>query len=224
MSTLIISSVSFVLELCFPGDGREHGIVLSCLYRLLQCDFTLAPTIDEDFDPDKAVDLGIAYENYLPFKELMAITKDIPVPSISDRIGQDKWLPASLGTLMGYRGLDLHRNYLISSASLELENVANSNELVEDYEDDSMENAASEPDEDAMEGPSGQPEPVPKELEVEKPGTSASNEQVGENDPPNGENDPPNEERKHFGDKIADGLLFTRMMTLFYWPGIMSSM
>lgn len=208
--------VAFVLELCFPGDGREHGIVLSCLYRLLQCDFTLAPTIDEDFDPDKAVDLGIAYENYLPFKELMAITKDVPVPENSKRIGNEKWLPASLGTLVGYRGLELHRNYLESSASLALENVATSNELVEDDEDDPVENVASEPDEDdPKEGTSGQSELVTQEVEI--PGTSASNEQIGENGPQNAE-------KTTFGDEFADDLLFSRMMTLFYWSGIMSSM
>lgn len=200
-----------VLELCFPGDGREHGINFSCLYRLLRCDFENEPDLD-DLTEDEAEKLGIAYENYLPYIEMRNITKGLPVPVIAERIGTTQWLPPSLGTLIGYRGLDLHRDYLKTSATSPFVQSGNTAAIEELDEDD------------PMEGPSGQTESVPQASEVEEPDASENNEQK-EADSDEDENSSPHRKSNDiiFGDEDSDGLLLSRMMTLFYWAGIVST-
>lgn len=144
----------------------------------------------------------------------MNIIKDIPVPDIASRTGQLNWLPPSLGTLVGYRGLDLHRDYLQTSASRPFvapESTATITELSGDNEAN------------PLEGPSGQSETVPHI--VDEPIASGSNEQeaeVSDDDEISYPRRKPNVIT--FGDEIADSLLLTRLMTLYFWPGIMSCM
>lgn len=90
------------------------------MYRLLQCNFTFAPETEE-FTEENYEEYGIACENYLPFKELLNLTEDLIVPDLATRTEQLLWLPPSLGTLTGFRGLDLHRAYLRACASAPFE-------------------------------------------------------------------------------------------------------
>lgn len=147
----------------------------------------------------------------------MNIVKDIPVPDIASRTGQLHWLPPSLGTLVGYRGLDLHRDYLQSSASRPFVASQNNATITELDGDDET---------NALEGPSGQSGTVPNSVEVEEPIASGSNVQEDEDDSDDEEISYPRRKPDEitFGDKIADSLLLTRLMTLYFWPGIMSSM
>jgi hypothetical protein len=176
------------------------------LYRLLQCHFTLAPNIN-DLNEDKCEELGIPYENFLPFIELMNIIKDIPVPDIVSRTGQLHLLPPSLGSLVGYRGLDLHQDYLQTS-SRQFE-TSQKNATITELD----ENEAN-----AFEGPSEHSETVSNSVEVEEPITSGSKEPEDKSYPRHKLDEIP------LGEKNADSLLRTRLMTLFFWPGIMSCM
>jgi hypothetical protein len=67
---------------------------------------------------------------------------------------------------------------------------------------------------------------MPNSVEVEEPIASGSNEQEDEDDSDDEEISYPRRKPDEitFGDKIADSLLLTRLMTLYFWPGIMSSM
>lgn len=144
----------------------------------------------------------------------MNIVKDIPVPDIASRTGQLHWLPPSLGTLVGYRGLDLHQDYLQSSASRPFV-ASQNNATITELEVD---------DENALKGPGGHSETMPNSVEVEDPIASGSNEQEDESEDEEISYPRRKPDEITFGDKIADSLLLTRLMTLYFWPGIMSCM
>lgn len=167
---LLPSNTKRPRKLCFPGDGRELGITFTSIYRLLQCNFTLAPEMAE-FTEENCERFGIAYENYLPFKELLNLTKNLPVPELSVRTGQLHWLPPSLGTLTGYRGLDLHRAYLHACASAPIVTERNTATITEI------------PDEPTP-GPSGyQSAVVPRTLDVGKKANASGGNAQQENNP-----------------------------------------
>jgi hypothetical protein len=201
------------------GDGRENGIIFASLYRLLQCNFTLAPNPD-DLNEDECEELGICTKKrhtyYYAFFVAMDLVKDIP--GIASLTGQLPRLPPSLGTLIGYRGLEQHRDYLQSSASRPFVAWRQNNATITELDGDDETNA--------LEGSSGQSGTVPNSVEVEEPIESGSNEQEDEDGSDDEEISCPRRKPDEIivGDKIADSLLLERMIALFFWPGIMSYM
>lgn len=87
------------------------------MYRLLQCNFTRAPTTE--LSEDEIEVLGIPSQHVLAFANLMKLVKDIARPNAGLAPETILCLPPTLNTLTGFRGLLLHRKYLQSSASCE---------------------------------------------------------------------------------------------------------
>ena len=250
-----------MLELSFAGDGREYGLILASLYRLLNCSFTLAPK--GELSEDELFDLGIRDIHQLTFTNLLQLTDGI-APSVVE-FDKILCLPPSLTSLTGFRGILLHRKYLETSASLPYEPAeAPAPNLV----------AIEGPPEDPVAGPSRQHQPIEsitaekgsnevtgapspekptnvslQELSVEridcdKPQPSSSEKNVDEvssvvisledhaeenknpetDESQNEEGSEEEEEEPFFGNAEADSLLLSRMISVFFWPGIMSTM
>ena len=294
-------------ELSFPGDGREHGIVLACLYRLLHCNFTLAPK--GDLTEEQVEQLGIPPQHVSAFINLLSLTRDmLPPPStISTSLDNFLYLPPTLNTLVGFRGLLLHRKYIQSSAwegkplevtiteipnehsegndeeaevmeveqateslpssATESQIILHSNEgnsqpsdgpenqelnssvtLVESTGCSNKENEKSltEPDhresnssatsvdcgttvDERVEEESEDANPNEKSMEEEVEIASMSSESTGQHKDQGSTNDSGSEYEEedspdsYFGNRRADDLLLSRLMALFFWPGVMST-
>lgn len=283
--------------MCFPGDGRQHGIVLASLYRLLQCNFTLAPK--EELSTEEIEEIGIAPQHVLAFANLMTLTKDLVQPNVALAPETILCLPPTLSTLTGFRGLLLHRKYLQSSASCDY-SPSSSSVTTPVPHDLTKENTNQSVTREVLERTDGENVSVPttvddnadlpeitSQINQEDPPTESGQEEgsqsliileseevvvdnnaiqssalVSESDVTCAVNDPTHrdepiseheemdigddtidetmpvdeetlfeseEEEEHneeqiFGDRVADSLLLSRLLTLFYWPGIMSTM
>ena len=102
------------LELNLPGDGRDNGLVLGSLYRLLNCKFTSFPC--GDCSEDELQERGIMKLHHLPFQTFRQLLDELPPTDFSQR---NVILPPNLSTLAAFRGLLLHRKYLMTSAAQE---------------------------------------------------------------------------------------------------------
>ncbi len=138
----------------------------------------------------------------------MNIIKDIPVPDIASRTEQLHRLPPSLGSLVGYRGLDRHRDYLKTSASRQF--LASQNDVTITELDRNETNA--------LKGPNGHSETVPNIVNVEEPIASGSKEHEEDDEKMSYPRLKPDE--MTLGDKNADSMLRMRMMTLFPTCGV----
>ena len=227
------------------------------MYRLLKCNFSLAPK--EELDEDQLDELGIPEVHQLTFTNLMNIIKEIVPPVIEFIQETPICLPPSLNALAGFRGILLHRRYLESSASRPYVPPQPAVAPLPANEE-----TAQEPE--PIAGPSNGAEPIESvvgnglnrknrlshsyessRMEYDEPlpstsGVDAVNQQVSdsltlsesteaaqnpENVLQNEENNAEEEEEEHqpvFGDENADMLLLSRMISVFFWPGIMSTM
>ena len=145
---------------CMPGDARENGLVLGCLHRLLDADLTLGPFANDDDDGAVDVDaleedFGISHLNAPFLAQLMELTRNGVAPPRQSE--EDIFIPPNLGTLVGFRGLEMHQKYLQSSTTEEL---------------------------------------------IEETKIGSCNDDVAK----------------------ADRLLLSRLVTLFYWPGVLNKM
>ena len=101
---------------CFPGDGREHGLILTCLYRFLNCRFdsTLVPAMEERTE-ERLLELGVEKADHGCFTNLLDLVEDLPptqpnldIPLRSFEERKSKFLPPTLTTFAGTRGLLLY--------------------------------------------------------------------------------------------------------------------
>lgn len=276
--------------------------MLACLYRILQGNFTLAPK--EGITAEKMEEFGVDEHVYLAYESFISLIKDLEPPNFTAAEGQVICLPPTLTTLAGFRGLLLHRKYLITSAKQEYTSRPTSEARVVEIENtdarpgsssqgdnavtDMCVDSTDEPGIEASTNPQVQqelpttaPEPngalnngcqIPSQ-ENENTTNAVNDEQVSDETQPTNqgashavmeilpdsapesgvfllepdesmldeaqdffnyqtsdegsesdeEMEEEMEEEVHFGNKEADALLLSRMLSLFYWPGIMST-
>ena len=191
-----LKNAFIVPVLSLPGDGREHGLILAILYRLLDCNFTRMPK--GDLSEEQFEKLGIKDQDVGSFNVLRTLIEEMPKKKAvcaadpcgsRDELVEDEnsrtasagkeatefgsedsepsvppyFLPPTLATLVGFRGLLLHRSYLKTTAAAQCK--------------------------------------PPEAIDVENY-TCASASACAK----------------------ADDVLLSRLLALFYWPGIMSRM
>jgi hypothetical protein len=248
--------------LTFAGDGREYGIIMASLYRLLNCNFTLAP--EGELSEDELFDLGIQDIHHLTFTNLLKLVVGIAPSAVEfDKI---YCLPPSLTSLAGFRGILLHRKYLERSASLPYEppqaaaptliaiegpteepvaGPSRGHQPIESVtiEDEPNEERASAPTSENTTNVSlremptesmdcDEPSTFEKNVDVDQNVTVSSKDDVGQakatnleaSTSQNEEGSEEEEEEPVFGNAEADSLLLSRMISVFFWPGIMSTM
>ena len=98
----------------YPGDGREHSLIQGALYRLLDAKLT-GVDFDEERDGCDEVEKrllkdGVDLTDHLPLTYLACLMKELPAQSESDPL--DNLLPPTINTLVGLRGLQLHKKLL----------------------------------------------------------------------------------------------------------------
>jgi len=245
--------------LAFVGDGREYGLISACIYRLLNCSFTLAPK--GELSEDELFDLGIKDIHHLTFTNLLQITDGLAPPVVEfDKI---ICLPPSLTSLAGFRGILLHRKYLETSASLPYEPpeapaptlvaiegppeepVAGPSRQHQSIEsvaiEDGLDTTSAPPlenttnvslQESSVESMDcDEPQPCSSEKNVDPvQNVAISSEDAAEQakdtnlEADESQNEDSEEEEPVFGNAEADSLLLSRMISVFFWPGIMSTM
>ena len=110
----------------FPGDGRQHGLVLTAVSRLLNCDFSVLETLDhrqpQDLSKCFIMD-GIDTVNVLPLQNMIEMRHELP--SSDERQphrDESVLMPPTIHTIVGLRGLQLQSKLIRSSARAEDEN------------------------------------------------------------------------------------------------------
>ena len=101
---------------CFPGDAREHGLVLGGLYRFLKCNFDsdLVPAKDRR-TPEVLLKIGFEKADHGTLTNLFDLIplipneqQDLAYSSFSFEERKRRFLPPTLPTFAGTRGLLLY--------------------------------------------------------------------------------------------------------------------
>ena len=95
----------------FPGDARNQSIVLAAFYRLLRCHFDRAP---KQVMPEEELEqIGIKPLDGMSFNHLIRMMATVaPSSALIPLASEVSPLPPDYFSLVGYRGLLLHRPYL----------------------------------------------------------------------------------------------------------------
>ena len=103
----------------YPGDGREHSLIQGTLYRLLDANLTLINLDEQTMEregsemvEERLLNDGVDKTDHLPLIYLSRLIKELPSQCESDPL--DNLLPPTINTLVGLRGLMLHRKLLDS--------------------------------------------------------------------------------------------------------------
>ena len=103
----------------YPGDGREHSLIQGALYRLLDANLTRIDLDEQTIEregnevvEERLLNDGVDKTDHLPLIYLARLIKELPLQSESDPL--DNLLPPTINTLVGLRGLQLHRKLLDS--------------------------------------------------------------------------------------------------------------
>ena len=105
-----------------PGDGREHGLIQACLFRILDCKLSKFPS--PDALDDHLEEQGIEEQDVAPFRVLRSLIDEMrdqdPSQDSSSAANEpnDDCLPATLSTLVGFRGLLRHAEHLETTAAM----------------------------------------------------------------------------------------------------------
>jgi len=101
----------------YPGDGREHSLIQGALYRLLDANLERVDLDDETIEregsevvEERLLNDGVDKTDHLPLIYLARLIKELPPQCESDPL--DNLLPPTINTLVGLRGLQLHRKLL----------------------------------------------------------------------------------------------------------------
>ena len=126
---------------CFPGDAREHGLILACLYRFLDVRFdpSLIP-VENERTSEKLSELGIedadqgSLQNLCDLVRLMPNQDESPSVHSSQSFGERKckFMPPTLATFAGTRGLLLYTPALEMQAAGETTSFDEDGEIRED--------------------------------------------------------------------------------------------
>lgn len=113
----------------YPGDGREHGLALFALYRLLGADFNRRKVPPVESDEDRLLKAGIQTPDHSSYVTLMTLIVKLPQSTHSKQKSKicnlsngspppESLLPPTLHTLTGLRGLFIYRNSLKSQGDI----------------------------------------------------------------------------------------------------------
>ena len=233
----------------FDGDGREHGLVMGAFYRLLRCNFSYWPP--ENSTEDELLDFGIAEQLQLPFRNLIRLVKGNSSAGLDQRqviIPPNlNSLTGFRGLLLHRKYL---RSSAHSAEEVNVDDPASVTTSVDsgagpsqvtssyDYQFDpsTVVRNYGVPGSSSSSNPPV-PEhgyyidnsqcPMPPQCAV--PNVVYSSAQrvdemySSEVNTMNSEHDGTAPDGPTFGDAKADALLLSRLISVFFWPGVMSS-